>query len=398
MQDKNYLSLSSLQYDLPQGKIALYPVNPRHSSKLLIYQNSQITETVFEKLSEHIPENTILVFNDSKVIPARLVFHKENGAKIEIFCLEQKCKKNEQSEVWECFVGGVSKWKIGSLVAEKDKLKLTATLLQKHADAYLVQFDWNTDEAFYDVLEKFGDVPLPPYLKRAAETQDKQTYQTVYSQHKGSVAAPTAGLHFSEKVFADLAKKNVQSEFVTLHVGAGTFKPIKAENVYEHEMHHEWIEVPLSTIKILAKSGEKTVVPIGTTSLRTLETLYWLGVKLHVNGEENFKTEFSQFENEVLENRAITREEAFKTLLYYCEKNSLTYFTARTQIMVTPDYKVRTAQAILTNFHQPESSLLLLISAFVGDEWKTIYNYALQNDFRFLSYGDSSLLWLSNQK
>lgn len=421
---KKALSLSLLRYNLPQEKIALYPANPRHSSKLLVYKNSQITETTFDKLSEHIPENATLVFNNSKVIPARLVLHKESGAKIEIFCLEKYKTKTSQSEIWECFVGGVSKWKneqqLAITIEERAKqspeniencqlnliktgfephtimgLKFTATLLKKHANAYLVQFEWNKEIPFYDVLEIFGSVPLPPYVKRATEARDKQTYQTVYSEHKGSVAAPTAGLHFSEKVFTDLAQKNIQSEYVTLHVGAGTFKPIKTNNVYEHEMHHEWIDVSVSTIEELVKNTEKTVIPVGTTSLRTLESLYWLGIKIHINGIEKQTTELLQWEDIELDKSGFfTAKTAFETLLHYCLKNDLKRFTARTQIMITPEYKIRTAKAILTNFHQPESSLLLLISAFVGEDWKTIYDYALSHDFRFLSYGDSSLLWL----
>lgn len=417
MSDNRYLSLTSLQYNLPQERIALYPVSPRDASKLLIYKNGNIQETVFKNLSEHIPENSLLVFNNSKVIPARLIFHKESGAKIELFCLEQMEQKNEQSEVWKCFVGGVAKWKNETLViaseakqSSKHKedcfghsslemagLELRATLLGKDQDAYLVQFEWNKEIPFYDILEIFGDVPLPPYLKRATEDSDKLSYQTVYSEPKGSVAAPTAGLHFTQDVFQQLAKKNVQCEYATLHVGAGTFKPIKTENVYEHEMHHEWIEVSLDTIRALAESETRTVIPVGTTSLRTIETLYWLGIKLLQNGEENFKTELLQFENEMLENNAKTPKESFEALVKWCKKTSRKSLIARTQIMITPDYNVRTAKAILTNFHQPESSLLLLISAFVGNEWKTIYDYALAHDFRFLSYGDSSLLWLAKQ-
>lgn len=390
-----WLALSAFNYALPEDRIANFPLLQRDQSKLLVYQNGTITEDCFSNLSTHIPENALLVFNDSKVIPARIVFRKSTGAKIEVFCLE--ClDETVKSSVWKCFVGGAAKWKEETLILQQGELVLHAKMLQRSEDAYEIHFEWNNEhKLFYDVLDAFGDIPLPPYIKRETVDSDKDTYQTVYSSAKGSVAAPTAGLHFTDSVFTSLSKKRIDKAFVTLHVGAGTFKPIKTENVYDHTMHAEWIDVSKAFVERI-KSGEDVfIIPVGTTSLRTLETLYWLGVKVMIDGVDNAKNlELKQWENEKYSAINVSVKDAFQVLYDYLEVNNLDRLIARTQIMITPDYTIKTAKAIVTNFHQPESSLLLLISAFVGNDWHTIYDYALSHDFRFLSYGDSSLLFL----
>lgn len=396
--NNRFLSLSNFKYALPEARIANFPLQQRNTSKLLVYQKSDITEDCFSNLSNHIPENALLVFNDSKVIPARIVFKKSTGAKIEVFCLE--ClEESSKCSVWKCFVGGAAKWKEETLLLQQGDLLLHATMLQRSEDAYVIRFEWNDErKLFYDVLDTFGDIPLPPYIKRETVDSDKDTYQTVYSSAKGSVAAPTAGLHFTDSVFTSLEEKHIDKAFVTLHVGAGTFKPIKTENVYDHTMHAEWIVVSKAFIKQIIDTANLFIIPVGTTSLRTLETLYWLGVKLKTEGIGSvIHLELKQWENEKYSANDLSVHDSFQALYDYLEANSLERLVARTQIMITPDYAIKTAKAIVTNFHQPESSLLLLISAFVGDNWHKIYNYALAHNFRFLSYGDSSLLFLDEK-
>ncbi len=392
------LALSAFNYALPEDRIANFPLLQRDQSKLLVHRNGNIIEDTFSHLPAFIPENALLVFNDSKVIPARIVFRKSTGAKIEVFCLE--ClDETAKSSVWKCFVGGAAKWKEETLMLQQGELVLHAKMLQRTEDAYEIHFEWNDEyKLFYDVLDAFGDIPLPPYIKRETVESDKDTYQTVYSATKGSVAAPTAGLHFTESVFVSLQEKNIDCAFVTLHVGAGTFKPIKTENVYEHAMHAEWIDVSKAFIKQIIDTAHLFIIPVGTTSLRTLETLYWLGVKLKTEGIGSvIHLELKQWENEKYSANDLSVHDSFQALYDYLEANNLEHLVARTQIMITPDYAIKTAKAIVTNFHQPESSLLLLISAFVGDNWHKIYNYALAHNFRFLSYGDSSLLFLDEK-
>jgi S-adenosylmethionine:tRNA ribosyltransferase-isomerase len=390
-----WLALSAFNYDLPEDRIAHFPLLQRDQSKLLVYQNGTITEDCFSNLSTHIPENALLVFNDSKVIPARIVFRKATGAKIEVFCLE--ClEEASKASIWKCFVGGAAKWKEETLMLQQGELVLRARMQQRADDAYEIHFEWNDEhKLFYDVLDTFGDIPLPPYIKRETIDSDKDTYQTVYSSSKGSVAAPTAGLHFTESVFKSLQVKKIDRAFVTLHVGAGTFKPIKTENVYDHTMHAEWIDVSKAFIERIKYADDVFIIPVGTTSLRTLESLYWLGVKLETEGIDSAKhLELKQWENEKYSALDVSVRDSFQAIYDYLVVNNLDRLVARTQIMITPDYKIKTAKAIVTNFHQPESSLLLLISAFVGNDWHKIYDYALTHDFRFLSYGDSSLLFL----
>lgn len=391
-----FLATSDFQYDLPHQRIAYYPLEKRDDAKLLVYQYEQIATSQFKYIADYLPTDTLLIFNETKVIPARLIFTTQTGAKIELFCLE---KINESTpsntEKWLCYVGRAAKWKSDSLQIEKVDLILEAKMISKKEDAFIIEFSWD-DKAknFLDVLAIFGQTPLPPYIKRTAEEIDKQTYQTVFAKQLGSVAAPTAGLHFTKEVLTILKQKGIDSATLTLHVGAGTFKPIKTDNVLAHEMHPEWIDVPIQTIERLGSQLDKPTVPIGTTALRTIETLYWLGVKAHGNLlSANEHIYFHQWEYLRL-NQQISRQQAFESLTIWMKENKLQNLVAQTQIMITPQYQIRAADAIITNFHQPGSTLLLLVSAYVGDSWKTIYDYALQNDFRFLSYGDSSLLFL----
>jgi S-adenosylmethionine:tRNA ribosyltransferase-isomerase len=391
---EQFISKSDFFYDLPEHKIAFYPLPERDGSKLLVYRDGEITDSNFIELDQYLPEDSLLIFNETKVIPARLIFTSESGAQIEIFCLQKTQEVEHNSEVWLCYVGNAKKWKQDKLILSNVFNELNAQIIGKSEDTFEVKFSWNSDKTFVELLDIFGATPLPPYIKRKAEEIDKKSYQTVFSKHKGSVAAPTASLHFTEKVLKKLAEKNIKSLKVTLHVGAGTFKPIKSKNVLEHKMHEEYFEVSLESIAYLAALPKKKIIPVGTTALRTMETLYWLGVKAFI---KNLKTEsslfFAQFEYRNLP-QDISFSDSMSALYDFMQKENMASISGNTQIMITPDYKIKSSIAIVTNFHQPESTLLLLISAFVGAKWKTIYNHALLNDYRFLSYGDSSLIFL----
>jgi S-adenosylmethionine:tRNA ribosyltransferase-isomerase len=391
---EQFISKSDFFYDLPEHKIAFYPLPERDGSKLLVYRDGEITDSNFIELDQYLPEDSLLIFNETKVIPARLIFTSESGAQIEIFCLQKTQEVEHNSEVWLCYVGNAKKWKQDKLILSNVFNELNAQIIGKSEDTFEVKFSWNSDKTFVELLDIFGATPLPPYIKRKAEEIDKKSYQTVFSKHKGSVAAPTASLHFTEKVLKKLAEKNIKSLKVTLHVGAGTFKPIKSKNVLEHKMHEEYFEVSLEIIAYLAALPKKKIIPVGTTALRTMETLYWLGVKAFI---KNLKTEsslfFAQFEYRNLP-QDISFSDSMSALYDFMQKENMASISGNTQIMITPDYKIKSSIAIVTNFHQPESTLLLLISAFVGAKWKTIYNHALLNDYRFLSYGDSSLIFL----
>jgi S-adenosylmethionine:tRNA ribosyltransferase-isomerase len=391
---EQFISKSDFFYDLLEHKIAFYPLPERDGSKLLVYRDGEITDSNFIELDQYLPEDSLLIFNETKVIPARLIFTSESGAQIEIFCLQKTQEVEHNSEVWLCYVGNAKKWKQDKLILSNVFNELNAQIIGKSEDTFEVKFSWNSDKTFVELLDIFGATPLPPYIKRKAEEIDKKSYQTVFSKHKGSVAAPTASLHFTEKVLKKLAEKNIKSLKVTLHVGAGTFKPIKSKNVLEHKMHEEYFEVSLESIAYLAALPKKKIIPVGTTALRTMETLYWLGVKAFI---KNLKTEsslfFAQFEYRNLP-QDISFSDSMSALYDFMQKENMASISGNTQIMITPDYKIKSSIAIVTNFHQPESTLLLLISAFVGAKWKTIYNHALLNDYRFLSYGDSSLIFL----
>ena len=396
------IAIAEYDYPLPDERIAKYPLAQRDSSKLLLYNKGVVSEDVFSNLPKYIPQNALMVFNNTKVIQARLRFRKETGALIEVFCLEpeQPCDYQQifletKECVWQCLVGNSNRWKGGVLsqVVEVGCKNVTLSVERVGGPAAVnhVRFSWDGGVSFAELLEAAGELPIPPYLNRRTEESDTRTYQTVYSKIKGSVAAPTAGLHFTPAVLEALTSAGIEREEVTLHVGAGTFKPVKSELIADHEMHEEYIEVRKALIeKIVAAGGE--AVAVGTTSVRTLESLYFLGElvaenpsvtqdELHVNQWTPYNREHS-----------LRTVDSLKALLEWMERNGLDRVHSHTQIMIAPGYKYRIVKAIVTNFHQPKSTLLLLVSAFVDGDWRTIYDYALANGFRFLSYGDSSLL------
>jgi S-adenosylmethionine:tRNA ribosyltransferase-isomerase len=402
MQKTAEITIENFNYELPDGRIAKFPLPQRDQSKLLVYKNRDISETVFNQLSEYIPSGSLLVFNNTKVIQARLIFRKETGARIEIFCLEPKEPSDytqafvrNQSCVWLCLVGNQKRWKDGKLTATVQDTQCTVERLESYGETHLIRFEWDhPDWSFADLLEHFGELPIPPYLNRQTEESDKETYQTVYSKIKGSVAAPTAGLHFTQTVFDALKAKDIAVEELTLHVGAGTFKPVKTETLAGHMMHSECISVKKSTIlQLIEKEGR--VFAVGTTSVRTLESLYYIGLLLEKNPdatpEELVVRQWEPYDSRVKGERRKAKE-VLTLILEYMEKKGLETLTTHTQILIAPGYTFRVVNGIITNFHQPKSTLLLLISAFVQGNWREIYHYALQNDFRFLSYGDSSLL------
>jgi S-adenosylmethionine:tRNA ribosyltransferase-isomerase len=395
------INIKAYDYTLPDEKIAKFPLLKRDESKLLVYKDKEIKESRFKCLSNYLPEKSLLIFNNTKVIQARLIFQKETGAQVEIFCLEPKEPADyaqvfiqNQSCTWLCMIGNLKKWKSGKLNLTVHSSQFTAERLESYGDTHLIRFEWdNQNLSFAEILEICGELPIPPYLNRKTEESDNQTYQTVYSKIKGSVAAPTAGLHFTKDVFESLSKKNIDFEELTLHVGAGTFKPVKTETIEEHVMHTECITIRKSTIeKILNNLG--SIFAVGTTSVRTLESLYYIGVLTSHNPNISIQDlEVTQWMPYNEENNRLSASDALNYVLQYFKKNNLDSMTAHTQIMIVPGYRFKIVTGIITNFHQPKSTLLLLISAFVGQEWKNIYDYALGHDFRFLSYGDSSLLF-----
>ena len=395
------IKVSDYDYNLPSEKIAKYPTGKRDSSKLLIYNKGNIKETQFVNIPELFTNDDFLVFNETKVIKARLFFKKPTGAKIEVFCLEPSSPSDYELAFqagsrceWKCTVGNLKKWKKGQIVSEQkigDKtITLFAEKVRKEENAQYVRFIWNDKNiSFGDILEKTGKTPIPPYLNRHSEESDTKRYQTVYSKNKGSVAAPTAGLHFTPEIINELTKKGTGTAFVNLHVGAGTFKPVKSDTAKGHTMHSELISVPKETIEqIIANIGKITAV--GTTSVRTLESLYWTGIKI-ISGETDNLLYLNQ--NEAAElTQDIPPKNSLNAIVEYMTTNNLSRFEMSTQIFIVPGYKFKIISRLITNFHMPKSTLLMLIGAFIGDDWKKVYDYALNNDFRFLSYGDSSIL------
>lgn len=408
MTDPRKISIQDFTYNLPEEKIALHPLQDRDASKLLIYKDGNIREDFYNNISSYLPGNSLLVFNNSKVINARIKFKKNSGGIIEIFCLEPYDLLNEYSSImnktktvrWKCFVGGAAKWKeaalIKKIIINNEELIIRASLVEKLSDAYVIEFSWAPENySFAEVIEAAGDIPLPPYIKRDTDIEDSSRYQTIYAKYDGSVAAPTAGLHFTENVFKKLSDKNIDTAYVTLHVGAGTFKPVKAANMNDHEMHAEWIDVDIETLeKIISKKDD--VIAVGTTSLRTLETLYWLGVKTIIDpGIENLNIQQWDVYEPGLQNGNFTTQDSLQSLINWLKKRKLGRIFTQTQLLIAPGYQFRIAKALITNFHQPQSTLLLLVAAAIGDDWKKIYNYALEHDFRFLSYGDGNLIFIS---
>jgi len=392
------------QYDylLLDERIAKYPLPQRDASKLLVYKNGKISESRFLSVAEFLPENALLVYNNTRVIQARLEFFKSTGARIEVFCLEPLAPADYAQSlgataecVWKCMVGNLKKWKDGPLRKEisvsGEECSLVAELLQTEGNTHSVRFSWDNAEIhFADILENAGELPIPPYLHRKTEESDLTAYQTVYSKIKGSVAAPTAGLHFTDEVFESLKSKNIKIDEVTLHVGAGTFQPVKTRDIAEHHMHTEVISVKRETIANLQKHLGN-IVAVGTTSVRTLESLYYLSPALSRGDGEARKLSVSQWEPYINDTN-LSAFDALQNILNYLDANNMDTLHAETQIMIKPGYKFKIVNGMITNFHQPKSTLLLLVSAFVNGNWKSIYDYALANDFRFLSYGDSSLL------
>ena len=393
------IRIESYDYQLPDERIAKYPLEQRDKSKLLVYNKGMITSDTFYSVDKYLPDNSTLVFNNTKVIQARLKFYKETGAQIEIFCLEPIEPSDyalafEQTEkvTWKCIVGNLKKWKtedLKSRIRIKDsEIEIVATKKGAVGNTQIIEFKWNNNlVSFSEILENVGVTPIPPYLNRESENIDKERYQTVYSKFKGSVAAPTAGLHFTKAVLEKLQKKEIKLSEITLHVGAGTFTPVKSETVNEHEMHTEHFVVKKETIQQLLDA--ERIVAVGTTSVRTIESLYWIGVKLIF--QNKLDTHITQWEPYNLKT-GIFKEEALQALFNYMNQNDLKQIEASTQIMIVPGYDFKMIDLLITNFHQPKSTLLLLIAAFIGDDWKNVYRYALENGFRFLSYGDSSVL------
>jgi S-adenosylmethionine:tRNA ribosyltransferase-isomerase len=400
--------IEDFTYLLPDERIARYPVTPRHNSKLLVYQNGAITDDRYINLASHLPAQALLLLNNSKVIEARLHFKKSTGGQVEVFCLEHSevypdvssAMQQKGSVEWWCQIGGVKKWKTGpiELAFELNGTQyiLSAEQLDRSDAGFKILFSWSATElTFAEILHIVGKIPLPPYLNREAEESDKSSYQTVYAKEDGSVAAPTAGLHLTETVFEQLAAKEIHTATLTLHVGAGTFKPVKTETAEEHDMHAEFIEVNLNLLQALLFKPNQTRIAVGTTSLRTLESIYWMGVKLLEDTQLTLKNiALQQFEAYTLP-QEVDFADAIQAVLAQLKREQTDQFMTKTSLMIKPGYRIRSVDAILTNFHQPRSTLLLLIHAFVGQDWKKIYNYALANDYRFLSYGDGSLLWLN---
>ncbi len=402
--DVKNISINDYTYHLPNDKIALHPLQNRDESKLLIYKDGVIAEDIYQNIHQHLPKKSLLIFNNTKVINARLQFTKDTGGIIEIFLLEPykadytKTLSAIKTCNWKCFIGGASKWKEGSLQLTVGSWQLNVILLQKLEDAYVVEFSWDNEIFFADVLEQVGNIPLPPYIKRKPDEEDVSRYQTIFAQHNGSVAAPTAGLHFTPSIFESLTSFQIKKDFVTLHVGAGTFKPVKASTMQGHEMHTEWIDVSKETIQNILENLNETIVAVGTTSLRTIESLYWLGIKVFLNIDIK-KLELLQWDvyEDDLKNVTITASQSLSILLNWMKKNNLNNLFTSTQILIAPEYKFKIANAIVTNFHQPQSTLLLLVAAAIGEDWKNVYDYALQNNYRFLSYGDGSLLCIKDK-
>ncbi len=394
------IRIEDYNYNLPDGRIAKYPLGERDSSKLLIYKDGKCSEDIFHNLSSYIPSSSLMVFNDTKVVPARLFFRRESGAHIEIFCLQPQSPAEYNTAFattgkcsWQCVIGNSKRWKDDLLKYDSDvpeitAINLQARLLERQAQTGTVEFTWEGGMPFSGVLELCGKVPIPPYLNRDTESIDQERYQTTYARIRGSVAAPTAGLHFTERTLSDLSSKGVEMQRVCLHVGAGTFLPVKSELIADHPMHREPFIVKKQLLDRLA-GKDCSLTAVGTTSVRTLESLYYAGACCIENGAPRDVGQWEPYTREWEYSTA----DALQALIKYLEDNNLDELKIGTRIIIVPGFKFRLTDRLVTNFHQPQSTLLLLISAFVGGDWRTVYDYALKHDFRFLSYGDSSLLF-----
>lgn len=401
------IQIKDYSYALPDERIAKFPLENRDQSKLLIAESGKpYHQDQYLNLANHLPASSFLVFNNTKVVEARILFQKSTGGVIELFCLEPdsiypditSAMLQKGTVQWKCLVGGAKKWKEEflekTIIDQGQAITLRARRVSQGGEAYLIEFSWsNAHMSFAELLHIAGLIPLPPYLNRVAEQTDAERYQTVYAKHDGSVAAPTAGLHFTEGVFASLAAKGITKDFVTLHVGAGTFKPVKADAMEDHEMHAEFIDVSVSFIKNLLSRLSDPIVPVGTTSMRTLESLFWLGLKTMANPTISLTDLTVQQWDPYERNETISASIALASLLQWMKAQQLTRLITKTQIIIAPGYQFRICSGLITNFHQPQSTLLLLVAALIGDTWKELYNHAMNNEFRFLSYGDGCLIW-----
>ena len=402
--DTKQIRISEYNYQLPDERIAKFPIAERDHSKLLVYKHGQISDDVFYHLPKYLPKNSLMVFNNTKVIQARLHFRKETGALIEIFLLEpispadyEQMFQTVGSCSWSCLVGNLKKWKEGELTRQIDvngqSFTLRASRRGEHGTGHQIDFEWDAQTvSFSEILEAVGELPIPPYLNRKTQESDKTTYQTVYSKIKGSVAAPTAGLHFTEKVLHEIDACGIDREELTLHVGAGTFKPVKSECIEGHEMHSEFISVRRQTLEKLLQH-DASAIAVGTTSVRTLESLYYIGLKLESSPDlSEDELHVSQWEPYEQKGASISAAQAIRNIVEYLDRHQRSVLNTSTQIIIAPGYEYKIVKVLITNFHQPQSTLLLLVSAFLKGDWRRVYDYALSNDFRFLSYGDSSLL------
>lgn len=394
------LSLNDYNFNLPQEKIAEYPLENRDASKLMVYRKGAITDRQFNQLPAELPDNAFLVFNNTRVIPARIYFTRKTGAVIEVLLLHPllptKVVNNammlKEPSTWEAIIGNLKKWKDEEVLEQivtinSTKVKLSAKLVNREAKQ--VELSWDNQEfIFSEVIEAVGKIPLPPYILRELREEDKEQYQTIYAANKGAVAAPTAGLHFTDAVMTALNAKGIKKEFITLHVGAGTFQPVKEENAVNHKMHNEQIVFTKQNIENLLKNRDM-IIPVGTTSLRALESLYWYGVLLHKGQSEFFIEKLAPYD---VNNPSLSSEESLQNILDYMTENKLEQLIGETEIFIFPGYSFRLCKGLITNYHLPKSTLIMLVAAFVGDDWKKIYQHALENNYRFLSYGDSSLL------
>lgn len=404
-QHPKHLRIADYSYDLPEDRIAHFPKEKRDESKLLVYEDGKITEDIYRNIAGHIPEGALMVFNQTKVVHVRLLFTKATGSSIEVFCLEpgqrypdMQTAMTQCGEVyWQCLVGGVNKWKDGTVLSKHIQTldcTLQAAIVQRGEGIFLLHFSWDKPElSFAHILQHAGKVPLPPYIHRDTNIADSERYQTIFAQEEGSVAAPTAGLHFTDHIFETFAAKDIEKTFLTLHVGAGTFKPVKSELIAGHDMHAEWIEVNRAFIAQLLQH-KTDVIAVGTTSMRTLESLYWIGLQLHNGIQIDFNgiavSQWLPYETHA----ALSKDEALQAILNWMNQHHTDKLVTRTQILIAPGYTPKIVQGLVTNFHQPGSTLLLLIAALLGDKWKEVYQYALKHDFRFLSYGDGCLIRL----
>ncbi len=407
MSDPEAIRISDYNYHLPAERIAQFPLPERDGSKLLVYRNGQLSRDIFSNIDRHLPENSVLVFNDTRVIRARIFFTKSTGSRIEIFCLEpispaaeiQAAFHQQSRSTWKCLVGNLKRWKSGALIHETiHEGRLQRLCAERRSDfgdgSFEIEFHWDPPEkSFSDMLEVMGLIPLPPYIHRDTEALDAERYQTIYAAHEGSVAAPTAGLHFTPALMQKLEQHGAGFEKITLHVGIGTFRPVSVGNIRDHVMHHETIVITRPTIERILNNTGRPLFAVGTTSARTLESLYWLGVRLIKEGSGTHPHVPQWYPYQSGQSDNLTVRQSLEAVLAYLEKHNLDEYAGETRLMIVPGYQYRLISGLITNFHIPQSTLLLLVAAMIGEKWKTAYEYALSNGFRFLSYGDSCLFF-----